>query len=71
LEYCWLSRELPDAVLVENFSGFPSDVQVVNAKATQFGKKDSQDEGTGSELLRVVHTNSDVFGASSAFGEVS
>jgi len=63
-QYCWLSRELPDAVLVENFSGFPSDVQVVGAKATQFGKKDSQDEGTGSELLKVVQTNSDVFGAS-------
>ena len=63
-QYCWLSRELPNAVLVENFSGFPSDVQVVGAKATQFGKKDSQDEGTGSELLKVVQTNSDVFGAS-------
>lgn len=63
-QYCWLSRELPNAVLVEDFSGFPADVQVVGAKATQFGKKDSQDEGTGSELLKVVQTNSDVFGAS-------
>jgi hypothetical protein len=63
-QYCWLNRDLADALLVENFSGFPSDVQVVGAKATQFGKKDTQDEGTGSELLKVVQTNSDVFGAS-------
>jgi hypothetical protein len=63
-QYCWLNRDLADALLVEDFSGFPSDVQVVGAKATQFGKKDPQDEGTGSELLKVVQTNSDVFGAS-------
>jgi hypothetical protein len=63
-KYCWLDRELADALLVESFSGFASDVQVVGAKATQFGKKDTQDEGTGSELLKVVQTNSDVFGAS-------
>jgi hypothetical protein len=63
-EYCWLERQLPDAVLVSNFQGFPSDVEAVNAKATQFGKNDTEDEGTGSELLKVVQTNSDVFGAS-------
>jgi hypothetical protein len=63
-QYCWLDRDLPNALLVEDFSGFPSDVQVVSAKATQFGKKDPQDEGTGSELLKAVQTNSDVFGAS-------
>jgi hypothetical protein len=63
-QYGWLDRDLPDALLVEDFSGFPSDVQVVGAKATQFGKKDPQDEGTGSELLKAVQTNSDVFGAS-------
>jgi hypothetical protein len=62
--YCWENRVLPDAFLEENSGGFPSDIQVVGGKATQFGKKDSEDEGTGSELLKVVQTNSDVFGAS-------
>jgi len=32
--------------------------------ATTFGKNDTIDEGTGSELLGIVQTNSDVFGAS-------
>lgn len=62
--YSWGERILPDAILVENFDGFPSDVQVVTGKATQFGKKDSEDEGTGSEWLKVVQTNSEVFGVS-------
>jgi hypothetical protein len=63
-QYCWLTRVLPDALLVESFAGFPSDVQVIGGKATQFGKHDPEDEGTGSELLKVVQTNSDVFGVS-------
>ncbi len=63
-QYCWLARVLPDSLLVENFNGFPSDVQVVSCKATQFGKHDSEDEGTGSAFLKVTQTNSDVFGAS-------
>jgi len=63
-QYCWLTRVLPDALLLESFAGFPSDVQVLSGKATQFGKHDSEDEGTGSEFLKVVQTNSDVFGVS-------
>jgi hypothetical protein len=63
-EYCWLARVLPDTLLVEHFNGFPSDVQFVSGKATQFGKRDSEDEGTGSEFLKVTQTNSDVFGVS-------
>jgi hypothetical protein len=63
-QYCWQTRTLPDALLVENSSGFPSDVPAVMGKATQFGKHDSEDEGTGSEFLKVVQTNSDVFGVS-------
>ena len=63
-QYCWRTRTLPDALLVENFAGFPSDVPVTTGKATQFGKHDIQDEGTGSEFLKVVQTNSDVFGVS-------
>jgi hypothetical protein len=62
--YCWENRTLPDAFLEQNSGGFPSDIQVVGGKATQFGKRDSEDEGTGSELLKVVQTNSDVLGAS-------
>jgi hypothetical protein len=63
-QYCWGARQLPDAVLTANFQGFPSDVPVITGKATQFGKNDTEDEGTGSELLKIVQTNSDVFGAS-------
>lgn len=63
-QYCWQTRTLPDALLVENSSGFPSDVPAVTGKATQCGKHDSEDEGTGSEFLKVVQTNSDVFGVS-------
>jgi len=62
--YSWLERTLPDALLIENFEGFPSDVKATIGKATQFGKKDSEDEGTGSELQKVVQTNSEVFGVS-------
>ena len=36
----------------------------MTGKATQFGKHDSEDDGTGSEFLKVVQTNSDVFGVS-------
>ena len=36
----------------------------MTGKATQFGKHDSEDEDTGSEFLKVVQTNSDVFGCS-------
>jgi hypothetical protein len=63
-QYCWLARVLPDALLIEHFKGFPSDVQFVSGKATQFGKHDSEDEGTGSAFLKIAQTNSDVFGVS-------
>jgi hypothetical protein len=62
--YCWQPRPLPDAILVENFAGFPAGTQFVTGKATEFGKHDNIDEGTGSELLKVVQTNSEVFGCS-------
>jgi hypothetical protein len=63
-QYSWLSRTLPNTVLMENFNGFPSDVPILAGKATRFGKNDHEDEGTGSEFLKVVQTNSEVFGAS-------
>jgi hypothetical protein len=62
--YCWQARQLPDAILVENFEGFPAGTKFVTGKATEFGKRDSTDEGTGSEWLKVVQTNSEVFGCS-------
>lgn len=62
--YCWQQRQLSDAILVENFTGFPAGTKFVNGKATEFGKHDNTDEGTGSELLKVVQTNSEVFGCS-------
>jgi hypothetical protein len=62
--YCWQQRQLLDAILVENFAGFPAGTKFVTGKATEFGKHDKTDEGTGSEFLKVVQTNSEVFGCS-------
>jgi hypothetical protein len=62
--YCWSQRQLPDAILVENFAGFPAGTKFVTGKASEFGKHDTTDEGTGSELLKVVQTNSEIFGCS-------
>jgi hypothetical protein len=62
--YCWSQRQLPDAILVENFAGFPAGTKFMTGKASEFGKHDTTDEGTGSELLKVVQTNSEVFGCS-------
>jgi hypothetical protein len=38
--------------------------QIKTVKATQFGKFDRQDEGTGSPDMGLVQTNSEVFGGS-------
>lgn len=62
--YCWQQRQLPDAILAENSAGFPAGTKFVTGKATRFGKHDNTDEGTGSEWLKVVQTNSEVFGCS-------
>ena len=62
--YCWQDRTLSDVVLVEDFAGFAAGTPFRTGKSTQFGKFDNIDEGTGSELLKVVQTNSDVFGCS-------
>lgn len=63
-DYCWKPRRLSDAILVENFPGFPAGTNFRTGKATEFGKHDKTDEGTGSEFLKVVQTNSEVFGCS-------
>ncbi len=73
--YAWQTHALTDAVLMDQFVGFPPGTSFTTGKATEFGKHDNTDEGTGSELLKVVQTNSEVFGCSlkqsilaSAFG---
>ena len=43
---------------------FPTGKKFVTGKASEFGKHDTTDEGTGSELLKVVQTNSEIFGCS-------
>jgi hypothetical protein len=62
--YCWQQRLLSDAVLADHVAGFPAGTDVRKGKATEFGKHDTQDEGTGSPLLKVVQTNSEVIGCS-------
>jgi hypothetical protein len=69
--YSYRSRQLPDGFLFLNVSGI-ADVPpagftataIRTVKATQFGKGDRQDEGTGSPAMGTVQTNSDVVGGS-------
>jgi len=63
-DYCWGSRQLPDAELVENHPGFDDEDGVFSGRATFFGKSDKEDEGTGSPAFGTVQTNSSVFGIS-------
>jgi hypothetical protein len=69
--YSYRNRELPDGRLFENLAEIPSAVPegftataIKIVKATQFGKGDKQDEGTGSPLMGLIQTNSEVVGAS-------
>jgi hypothetical protein len=71
LNYSYKQRTLSDSTLVTNVNslslaippGFqPTPVRGV--KATQFGKNDRQDEGTGSPDMGLIQTNSEVFGGS-------
>jgi hypothetical protein len=63
-DYCWGSRQLPDAELVEDHPGFDDENGVFSGRATFFGKSDKEDEGTGSPAFGTVQTNSSVFGIS-------
>jgi hypothetical protein len=69
--YSYKDRQLPDSALFLNLANIPDNapdgfqptpVKVV--KATQFGKNDEQDEGTGSPVMGLIQTNSEVFGGS-------
>lgn len=69
--YSYKDRPLPDSTLFMKINGIPADVPegfqgtpVKSVKATQFGKNDTQDEGTGSPLMGLIQTNSEVFGGS-------
>jgi hypothetical protein len=69
--YSYSGRELPNGFLFQNVDGIPSTVPagftaspVKTVKATQFGKGDSEDEGTGSPTMGTIQTNSDVVGGS-------
>jgi hypothetical protein len=69
--YSYKNRVLPDAKLFTNLNDMPADVPpgfaataVKAVIASQFGKNDQQDEGTGSSTMGIIQTNSEVFGAS-------
>ncbi|HEX7516358.1 MAG TPA: hypothetical protein VF345_03625 [Chthoniobacterales bacterium] len=69
--YSYRGRKLPDGALFLDAVGIPNAVPaefiataVKTVKATQFGKGDKQDEGTGSPTMGTVQTNSDVVGGS-------
>jgi len=62
--YCWGTRSLPNAELVDTSPGLDGSGDVLNGKATFFGKGDAEDEGTGSPIFGTVQTDSSVFGIS-------
>jgi hypothetical protein len=70
-DYCYSGRKLPLATLFQKSDEIPSDAPagfdatpVRLVIASQFGKNDRDDEGTGSPAMGLVQTNSEVFGAS-------
>jgi hypothetical protein len=69
--YSYGGRSLPDGMLFLDHDGLPNSTpdgftatEPRTVIATQFGKGDKQDEGTGSPIMGTVQTNSDVVGAS-------
>jgi hypothetical protein len=69
--YSYGDRQLPDSTLFLKVNDIPSETpagfQATPVKAgvaSQFGKNDKQDEGTGSPDMGLIQTNSEVFGAS-------
>jgi hypothetical protein len=63
-DYCWGTRSLPNAELVDTSPGLDGGGDAFNGKATFFGKGDTEDEGTGSSIFGTVQTDSSVFGIS-------
>ena len=69
--YSYRQRQLPEGMLFWQINDFPGTVPAGFAAtaarsvvASQFGKFDTEDEGTGSRAMGLIQTNSDVFGAS-------
>jgi hypothetical protein len=62
-EYCWGTRSLPNAELVDTSPGLDGG-GAFSGKATFFSKGDTEDEGTGSAIFGTVQTDSSVFGIS-------
>ena len=69
--YSYRGRSLPQVSLWQNAKGFPIELpggyralDHVTAVASQFGKNDQEDEGTGTPNMGLIQTNSEVFGAS-------
>ena len=69
--YSYRNRQLPESVLFRHADDFPGPVPagfVATAArsvvGSQFGKNDTEDEGTGSPVMGLIQTNSEVFGAS-------
>jgi hypothetical protein len=70
-DYSYAGRILPDGALFLESGGLPSSTPdgftgtaPRTVIATQFGKGDTEDEGTGSPAMGTVQTNSDVVGGS-------
>jgi hypothetical protein len=69
--YSYKDRRLQESTLFLNITGIPAEApagfeatSVRTGRASQFGKNDHEDEGTGSPLMGLIQTNSEVFGAS-------
>jgi len=69
--YSYANRKLAQVILSENVDGLATDVPAGftataprDVIASQFGKNDRDDEGTGSPNMGLIQTNSEVFGAS-------
>jgi hypothetical protein len=69
--YSYKDRRLQESTLFLNVTGIPAEAPagfeatpVRTGRASQFGKNDHEDEGTGSPLMGLIQTNSEVFGAS-------
>jgi hypothetical protein len=70
-DYSYKNRALPDSTLFTKIGGIPHEVPLgfqptpaKSVKATQFGKNDAEDEGTGSPIMGLIQANSEVFGGS-------
>jgi hypothetical protein len=69
--YSYKARPLPPATLFLKIDDFPATLPpgftataIREVTASQFGKNDHEDEGTGSPDMGLVQTNSEVLGAS-------